>query len=58
MIRTRIDFLPKNGARQKTVRKQGVDLSSSLKPQQNKHTKRDMMNATMVFKTLDIKDEK
>lgn len=25
MIRTRIDFLPKNGARQKTVRKQGVE---------------------------------
>lgn len=56
MIRMITDFLSKNNARQKTVKKQELDLSSSLK--QQKQTKTDRMSDTMVFQTMDIKNEK
>lgn len=56
MIRMTTDFLSKNDARQKTVNKQELDLSSSLK--QQKQTKTDRMNDTMIFKTVNIKNEK
>lgn len=56
MIRMITDFLSKNNARQKTVKKQELDLSSSLK--QQKQTKTDRMSDAMVFQTVDIKNEK
>lgn len=56
MIRVTTDFLSKNNTKQKTIKKQELDLFSSLK--QQKQTKTDSMNDTMVFKTVDIKKEK